>query len=175
MTLKDELGLLPRFLYIVVGVTLAVAAISSDYSDWALIEAGKLPPFGFILINLVALPLAAGIILWACIGRHREWRVADGEIRIRLLSLTSWRKTLHVKAEDISELTQESYDHERAGSRMTFGWIVILKDGRRLVSPKSFDGAGLDRARLQIESQIRKARPETDPLAEASRANGLSG
>jgi hypothetical protein len=91
------------------------------------------------------------------------------------LSLTSWRKTLHVKAEDISELTQESYDHERAGSRMTYGWIVILKDGRRLVSPKSFDGAGLDRARLQIESQIRKARPETDPLAEASRANGLSG
>jgi hypothetical protein len=49
-----------------------------------------------------------------------------------------------------------------------------LKDGRRLVSPKSFDKAGLDQARLQIESEMRKGRAETDPLAEASRANGLS-
>lgn len=72
MTLKDELGLLPRFLYILVGIALAAAAISSDYHDWALIQTGKLPPFGFILINMVALPLAAGIILWACIGRHRN-------------------------------------------------------------------------------------------------------
>jgi hypothetical protein len=175
VTLKDELGLLPRFLYIVVGIALAAAAISSDYHDWALIETGKLLPFGFILINMLALPLAAGIILWACIGRHREWRVADGQIRIRLLSLTSWRKTHYIKAEDIRALTPESYDHERAGSRIHHGWIVILTDGRRLVSPKSFDKAGLDQARLQIESEMRKGRPETDLLAEASRANGLSG
>jgi hypothetical protein len=173
MTLKDELGLLPRFLYIVVGITLAAAAIGSDYSDWALIEAGKLPPFGFILVNLVALPLAAGIILWACIGRHREWQVTDGQIRIRLLSLTSWRKTHHIKAEDIRELTSESYDHERAISRVTHGWIVILKDGRRLVSPKSFDGAELEKARLQIESRMRQPVAESDPLAESMRANGL--
>ena len=173
MTLKDELGLLPRFLYIVVGITLAAAAISSDYSDWALIAAGKLPPFGFILINVITLPLAAGIILWACIGRHREWRIAGGQIRIRLLSLTSWRKTHHIRVEDIRELMPESYDHERQGSRVTHGWIVIMKDGQRLVSPKSFDKAGLDGARLQIESQMRRARPETDPLAEARRANGL--
>ncbi len=174
MTLKDELGLLPRFLYIVVGITLATAAISSDYSDWALIAAGKLPPFGFILINVIALPLAAGIILWACIGRHREWRISDGEIRIRLLSLTSWRKTHYIKAEDIRELTPESYDHERPGSRIAHGWIILLKDGRRLVSPKSFDEAGLEQARLQIESEMRNGRAETDPLAEASCANGLS-
>ena len=174
MTLKDELGLLPRFLYIVVGIALAAAAISSDYSDWALIAAGKLPPFGFIVVNLIVLPLAAGIILWACVGRHREWRVADGQIRIRLLSLTSWRKTHHIKAYDIDQLMPESYDHERAGGRVHHGWIIILKDGRRLVSPKSFDKAGLDQARLQIESHMRAARPETDPLAEASRANGLS-
>jgi len=173
MTLKDELGLLPRFLYIVVGITLAVAVVDSDYSDWALIAAGKMPPVGFILINLIALPLALGIILWACIGRHREWRIADGQIRIRLMSLTSWRKTHYISAEDIRELTPESYDHERAGSRIHHGWIVSLKDGRRLVSPKSFDKTGLDQARLQIESQMRRARPETDPLAEASRANGL--
>ncbi len=175
MTLKDELGLLPRFLYIVVGITLATAAIGSDYSDWALITAGRLPPFGFLLINLITLPLAAGIILWACIGRHREWRITDGEIRIRLLSLTSWRKTHYIKAEDIDHLMPESYDHERAGSRITYGWIVTLKDGRRLVSPKSFDEAGLDQARLQIESQMRSPRSETDPLAESMRANGLSG
>jgi hypothetical protein len=175
MTLKDELGLLPRFLYIVVGTTLAAAAISSDYSDWALIAAGKLPPFGFILINLIVLPLAAGIILWACIGRHREWRINDGQIRIRLMSLTSWQKTRYIDAEDIRELTPESYDPERKGSRVHHGWIVSLKDGQRLVSPKSFDKAGLDEARLRIESEMRRPRPETDPLAEASRANGLSG
>lgn len=175
MTLKDELGLLPRFLYIVVGVTLAAAAIGSDYADWALIEAHKLPPFGFILINVIALPLAVGIILWACIGRHREWRVADGEIRVRLLSLTSWRKTHYIKAEDIQVLIPESYDHERAGSRIHHGWIVILADGRRLVSPKSYDKARLDQVRLQIESHMKRPRPETDPLAESSRANGLSG
>ncbi len=175
MTLKDELGLLPRFLYIVVGVTLAAAAISSDYHDWTLIEAGKLPPFGFLLINGIALPLAAGIILWACIGRHREWRISDGQIRIRLLSLTSWRKTHYIKAEEISQLTPESYDHERQGSRVTYGWIVILKDSRRLVSPKSVDKAGLEQAQLQIESQMRRPIPEIDPLAESMRANGLSG
>jgi len=173
MTLKDELGLLPRFLYIVVGITLAVAVVDSDYSDWALIAAGKMPPLGFILINLIALPLALGIILWACIGRHREWRIADGQIRIRLMSLTSWRKTHYISAEDIRELTPESYDHERAGSRIHHGWIVSLKDGRRLVSPKSYDKTGLDQARLQIESQMRRPRPEMDSLAEASRANGL--
>ncbi len=173
MTLKDELGLLPRFLYIVVGITLAVAVVDSDYSEWALIAAGKMPPLGFILINVIALPLAMGIILWACIGRHREWRISNGQIRIRLLSLTSWRKTHHINAEDIRELTPESYDHERAGSRIHHGWIVSLKDGRRLVSPKSFDKAGLDQARLQIESKMRQPRPETDPLAEVSRANGL--
>ena len=175
MTLKDELGLLPRFLYVVVGITLGAAAISSDYSDWALIEAHRLPPFGFILINLIALPLAAGIILWACIGRHREWRITEEGIRIRSLSLTSWRKTHHVKAGDIRELISESYEDERIGSRIRHGWIVMLADGRRLVSPKSFDKARLDLARLQIESQMRRARPEIDPLAEASRANGLSG
>lgn len=173
MTLKDELGLLPRFLYIVVGMTLAVAVIDSDYSDWALIAAGKMPPFGFILINLIALPLALGIILWACVGRHREWRITGEGIRIRLLSLTSWRKTHLIKAGDIRELSQESYDDDRAGSRVRHGWIVILSDGRRLMSPKSFDGAGLDRARLQIESQMRAVRRDTDPLAEARRANGL--
>jgi hypothetical protein len=175
MTLKDELGLLPRFLYIVVGITLALAAISNDYTDWALIAAGKLPPFGFILINGLALPLAAGIILWACIGRHREWRISYGQIRIRLLSLTSWRKMHYIKAEEISQLTPESYDDEREGSRVTHGWIIILKDGRRLVSPKTSDKTGLDQVRLHIESQMRKTGPEIDPLAEVSRANGLSG
>jgi hypothetical protein len=175
MTLKDELGLLPRFLYIVVGITLVVAAISSDYHNWTLIEAGKLPPFGFLLINVVALPLATGIILWACIGRHREWRIADGQIRIRLLSLTSWRKTRYIKAVEISQLTPESYADERAGRRVTHGWIIFLKDGRRLVSPKTFDKAGLDQVRLRIESQMRRPEPEVDPLAEAMRANNLSG
>jgi hypothetical protein len=174
MTLKDELGLLPRFLYIVFGVMLATAAIASDYNDWALIEAGKLPPFGFILMNLIALPLALGIILWACIGRHREWHIADGHIRIRLLSLTSWRKIHHIKAEDIRDVEQLSYDHERKGSRVAHGLIVTLKDGRRLISPKSHDEKRLEVARLHIESVARNPKPDNDPLAQAMNANGLS-
>ncbi|WP_155847531.1 hypothetical protein [Asticcacaulis benevestitus] len=174
MTLKDELGLLPRFLYILVGVMLAAAAIASDYSDWALIEAGKMPPFGFILMNMIALPLALGIVLWACVGRHREWHIGDGHIRIRLLSLTSWRKTHHIMAEDIRDVAQHSYDHERKGSRVTHGLIVTLKDGRRLISPKSHDEKRLEMARLHIESVMRSPLPDNDPLAQAMNANGLS-
>lgn len=174
MKLKDELGLLPRFLYIVVGITLATAAIASDYSDWALIEAHKMPPFGFILINIIALPLALGIILWACIGRHREWHIGDGQIRIRLLSLTSWRKTHHIKAEDIRTIEQHSYDHERKGSRVAHGLVVTLADGRRLTSPVCYDEKGLQTARLHIESIIRNPKPDNDPLAQAMNANGLS-
>lgn len=174
MTLKDELGLLPRFLYILFGVMLAAAAIASDYNDWALIEAGKMPPFGFILMNLIALPLALGIILWACIGRHREWHIADGHIRIRLLSLTSWRKTHHIMAEDIRDVEQHSYDPERKGNRVAHGLIVTLKDGRRLISPKSHDEKGLEIVRLHIESILRNPKPDNDPLAQAMNANGLS-
>jgi hypothetical protein len=173
MIVKDELGGLPRFVYVVVGLTLATAAISSDYHDWALIEAHKLPPFGFILINMVALPLALGLVLWACIGRHREWRISDGRIRIRLLSLTSWQRRHYITSDDIRELTQESYADERAGRPVMHGWIVTLHDGQRLVSPKSLDLAGLEVHRLQIESQMRVLKPAFDPLAEASRANGL--
>jgi len=157
----------------VVGITLGAAAIVSDYNDWALIAAGKMPPFGFILMNVIALPLALGIVLWAVIGRHREWRVADGEIRIRLLSLTSWRRTHHIPAHEIESVTQESYDPERGRSRVPHGWIVRLKDGRRLVSPKSFDAGALETARLQIESHMRAPVPDNDPLGQAARANGL--
>ncbi|MDV6329336.1 hypothetical protein [Asticcacaulis sp. 201] len=174
MKLKDELGMLPRALYVVVGLTLAAAAIASDYGNWALMQSGKVPATGIILMNLIALPLALAIIVWACIGRHREWHVADGRIRVRLLSLTSWRKTHHILAEDISAVIQESYDYERKGSRIAHGWIVTLKDGRRLVSPKSFDAEALNEARLRIESYMRQPLPQTDPLAESSRANGLS-
>ncbi|MFT4077240.1 MAG: hypothetical protein QM647_17060 [Asticcacaulis sp.] len=175
MILKDELGLLPRGLYIVIGLVLAAAAITSDYADWPLIAAHKLPPFGFILINLIALPLALALVLWGCIGRHREWRLSDEGIHIRLLSLTSWRKTRYIVAEDIRTLTQESYGDERPGRAIIHGWIVVLEDGQRLVSPQSLDGAALEVIRLQIESRMRRRKPDFDPLAEASQANGLSG
>jgi hypothetical protein len=173
MILKDELGWLPRALYVMVGLTLAAAAISSDYHGWARVEAHKLPPFGFILMNVLTLPLALGLVLWGCIGRHREWRISSAGIRIRLLSLTSWQKSQYIEGNDICELRQESYADERAGRPILHGWIVVLKDGRRLVSPKSPDPAGLETLRLQIESRMRAPKPDFDPLAEARRANGL--
>lgn len=174
MILKDKLGLLPRGLYILIGLVLAAAAIASDYADWRLVIAHKLPPFGVLLVNLVALPLALGVTLWGCIGRHREWHLGEAGIHIRLLSLTSWRKTWFIPAEHIRELTQEAYSDERPGRPVLHGWIIVMADGQRLVSPKSPDAARLEGVRLRIESRMRSVRPPFDPLAETSRANGLS-
>ena len=155
MTLKDELGAVPRTLYFLFGVLLAAATISTAYHDWPLIQSGKSAPVGFALETLIALPLALLIMVWACIGRHREWRIADNQIRVRNLSLTSWQTVRHIHAEDIASFSLESYAHDDAKKRMAYTLRLLLKDGRRLESPRTFDEVEAAKARLQIESMGR--------------------
>ncbi len=151
MTLKDDLGLAPRILYFLFGSLLAVATIATAYHDWPLVQAHKSSAIGFLLINIIALPLAVLIILWAVIGRHREWRVNEQDIRIRLLSLTSWQKTQHIDPQEIETLSVDSYAYEDRAGRTAHWLKVTLKDGKTYTSPKTFDKAAIDQAYSEVE------------------------
>ncbi len=152
MTLKDDLGPVPRFLYFAFGSLLAVATIATAYHDWPLVEAHKSSAIAFLLVNIISLPLAVLIILWAVIGRHREWRITGQAIRIRLLSLTSWQKTQHIPAQDIAAVAMDSYAYDDRAHR-TAHWLTITAvDGKTYSSPKSFDKTAIEKARAEIES-----------------------
>jgi len=165
MTLKD---LLPRF-------TLYRGrdhpGHGSDYSDRALIEAHKLfyPDQSYPR-------LLHGTFFATRLGSATECESLHGNPPFPIMADTGPQdNTGRQWQDDIGELISESYEDERIGSRIRHGWNVMLADGQRLVSPKSFDKAKLDLDQLRIESQMRKARLEIDPLTEASRANRLSG
>ncbi len=152
MTLKDDLGMVPRVLYGLFGFVLALATIGNDYHDWPLVEAGRQSLAVFIVVNLVALPLSILIVVWACIGRHREWRIAGNQIQVRLLSLTSWQKMQTIRADEISGFELQSFDHDDSHHRTAYWMTLTLNDGRRIESPKTFNKSEVDKARLQIES-----------------------
>ena len=151
MTLKDDLGMLPRVLYGIFGLVLALATIGNDYHDWSLVEAGRQSLVVFVLVNLLALPLSILIVLWACIGRHREWRIAGNRIQVRLLSLTSWQKMQTIQAAEISGFELQSFEHEDAHHRTAYWMTLTLSDGRRIESPKTFNKSEAEKACLQIE------------------------
>jgi len=139
MTLKDDLGLTPRVLYGMFGAVLAIAAIASAYHDWPLIQSGKAFWLPFVLINAFILPLSLLIVVWAVIGRHREWRIDARGIRIRVLSLTSWQKSLLVAPRDIIDIAVEDFPYEDKSGRSAHWIAVHLADGRVLKSPRMVD------------------------------------
>lgn len=139
MILKDDLGLTPRLLYGLFGLILAFATIASAYHDWPLVETGKSSWLIFVLVNICLLPLSLLIIVWAVIGRHREWRIGSQGIRIRLLSLTSWQKSEHVTPDRIESVTAESFPYDDRSGRSAHWVTVQLTDGRVLKSPRMSD------------------------------------
>ena len=151
MKLKDDLGATVRILYFLVGVVLGAATIATAYSDWPEVISGKMSPVGFGLLAVIAMPLALFIIVWACVGRHREWRIADDHVRIRLLSLTSWQRDLRIPADQIESLVREQYSYDDDQRRVAYGVTVTLRDGRVYRSPRTFDQGQAEQAWQSLE------------------------
>jgi hypothetical protein len=151
MKLKDDLGVAARVLYFIVGGVLGAAGLASAWGDFSAVAAHKASPAGIILVCLVILPLSLFVILWACIGRHREWRIGNDGIRIRLLSLTSWQKDLQIPAGDIAAFEREQYSYDDGSGRVAYGVTVTLKDGKTYRSPRSFNPKEAEAAWAEIE------------------------
>ncbi len=151
MKLKDDLGAAARTLYFLVGVVLGAATVAAAYSDWPAVSAGKASPLGLGLLGVIAMPLALFIIVWACVGRHREWRITEDHVRIRLLSLTSWQKDLRIPAGQIESLKREQYSYDDDNGRVAYGVIVTLRDGKTYRSPRTFDSRQAEQAWQRLE------------------------
>ncbi|WP_443747521.1 hypothetical protein [Asticcacaulis solisilvae] len=158
MKLKDDLGATVRTLYFLVGVVLAAATIASAWSEWPGVSSGKESPLGFGLLMIVAMPLSLFVIVWACVGRHREWKIGDDGVRIRLLSLTSWQKDLRVRAGEIETLTREQYNYDDNGGRVAYGVTMTLLDGKTYRSPRTFDAGQAEQAWQRLE-RLKAATP----------------
>lgn len=164
MKLVEDLGLPARLLYLAFGALLMIATIATAWHDWPLVQAHKLPWPGFALLFLIALPLSLLIMVWAGVGRHREWHVHDDHIHIHLISLTSWARTTQVDAAQIDRLTLDNAAYEDRGARTAYWLNLHLKDGRTLLSPKTFDKNLVTQARETLASKMAKA---ADPDADA--------
>jgi hypothetical protein len=157
MKLKDDLGVAARVLYFIVGVVLGAAGLASAWGDFPAVAAHKASPAGIILVCLIILPLSLFVILWACIGRHREWRI-DGEgIRIRLLSLTSWKHDLQIRPDEIAGFEREQYSYDDNSGRVAYGVTLKLKDGKAYRSPRSFNPKEAEAAWAEIERLAAKS------------------
>lgn len=152
MKLKDELGLPARMLYFLMGIVLGIATIASAFSQWPAVTAGKEPMLGFMLLVLIAMPLSLLIILWACVGRHREWRIDSDHIRIRMLSLTVWKRDVRIRPEQIESLSREQFSYDDEDGRIAYGITVHLRDGRDLQSPQTFSADQADMAWAKLQA-----------------------
>ena len=152
MTLKDHLGPVARTMFGATGGLLLIATVTTVFSDWPVIQAHKESSLGLLLTCAITLPLSLLIIIWASIGRFKEWRIEGDHLSIRLMSLTSWMRIVDIRPEEISAFAVESYDYEDGGSR-TAHWIVMtLRDGKRYKSPRTYDGEEIAEARMALDS-----------------------
>lgn len=158
MKLKDDLGFAARSLYFIMGVVLAVATVAAAFSQWPTVIAGKASPLSLILLLLllIASPLALFIIVWAVVGRHREWRIGDDHIRIRLLSLTSWQRDFRIHPEQIEAIDRQQYSYEDKAGRVSHAITVTLRDGRKLESPQTFDAGQADQAWQKLQAMSKR-------------------
>ena len=154
MKLVEDLGLPVRLLYVAFGALLMIAAIASAWHDWPLVQAHKLSWTGFALLLAVALPVSLLIMVWAAVGRHREWHVHDSHIHIHHISLTAWARTTQVEADQIAAMTVENAAYEDRAKHTAYWLDVRLKDGRTLRSPKTFDRSLVDQAQQPLGEKI---------------------
>jgi hypothetical protein len=143
MKLKDDLGLPARSLYFIMGVVLAIATVAAAFSQWP-------------MLLLIAIPLAMFIIIWAIVGRHREWRIGEDHIRVRLLSLTSWHRDFRIHPEQIETINRQQYSYDDKQGRVSHAITVTLRDGRTLESPVTFDAGQADQAWQKLEGLCKR-------------------
>ena len=165
MKLVEDLGLPARLLYLAFGVLLMTAAIATAWHDWPLVQMHKLSWLNFALLLIVALPVSLLIMVWAAVGRHREWHVHDDHIHIHLISLTSWARTTQVDAAQIEALTLDNAAYEDRGGHTAYWLDLRLKDGRTLLSPKTFDKNLAVQAQQTLASKIAGT---ADPVPDSS-------
>jgi hypothetical protein len=156
MKLKDDLGLPARSLYFIMGVVLAIATVAAAFSQWPMVVAGKASPLSLVLLLLIAIPLALFIIIWAIVGRHREWRIGEDHIRVRLLSLTSWHRDFRIHPEQIETINRQQYSYDDKQGRVSHAITVTLRDGRTLESPVTFDAGQADQAWQKLEGLCKR-------------------
>ena len=156
MKLKDDLGFAARSLYFIMGVVLATATVAAAFSQWPAVIAGKASPLSLILLLLIASPLSLFIIVWAVVGRHREWRIGDDHIRVRLLSLTSWQRDFRIHPEQIEAVDRQQYSYDDKAGRISHAITVTLRDGRKLESPQTFDAAQADQAWQKLQGLCKR-------------------
>ena len=154
MKLVEDLGLPARLLYLAFGALLMTAAVATAWHDWPLVQAHKLPWLNFALLLIIALPVSLLIMVWAAVGRHREWHVHDDHIHIHLISLTSWARTTQVEAAHIETLTLDNAAYEDRGGHTAYWLNIRLKDGRTLLSPKTFDQNLAARAQQTLAAKM---------------------
>ncbi len=164
MKLVEDLGLPARLLYLAFGALLMTATIATAWHDWPLVQMHKLPWIGFTLMLLVALPVSLLIMVWAAVGRHREWHVHDDHVHIHLISLTSWARTTQVNTAQIEALTLDNAAYEDRGGHTAYWLALRLKDGRTLLSPKTFDKNLVSQAQQTLAAKMTGA---ADPGADS--------
>jgi len=152
MKLKDDLGLPARSLYFIMGIVLAIATVASAYSQLPSIMAGKASALSLALLLLIASPLALFIMVWAVVGRHREWRIADDHVRVRLLSLTSWQRDFRIHPEQIEAMDRQQFSFDDKAGRVSHAITITLRDGRTLESPQTFDAGQADQAWQKLQA-----------------------
>lgn len=151
MKIKDSLGLTARCLYFIMGVVLSVATVASTFEQWPAISAGKTSPMGLAVLMLIIIPLALFIMVWAVVGRHREWRIEDNRIRVRLLSLTSWKRDYLIYPEQVESIDRQQYSDD-SHTRVAHTITITLRDGSTFASPKILDGFQADQAWRKVEA-----------------------
>ncbi|MBW8880971.1 MAG: hypothetical protein JF615_05935, partial [Asticcacaulis sp.] len=139
MTFKDHLGPVARTMFALIGVLLLIVAVATMYRDWPLVETHKSSLLGFILTCLIALPLSLLVVVWAAIGRMKEWRIGDDGIRMRMMSLTAWARQEQVQPGDIADITVETFAYEDQRNRSAHWLVLTTTDGRRFKSPRVYD------------------------------------
>lgn len=150
MTFKDNLGMVARTMFALIGVLLLVVAVATIYSDWPKVEAHKSSVIGFILTCLITLPLALLIVVWAAIGRLKEWRITSDHVRVRLMSLTTWQHEVRLKPDDIADVAVEAFAYD-VGRNRTAHWVMVTTtDGKRYKSPRVFDAMVIEVMRDRI-------------------------
>jgi hypothetical protein len=124
MKLKDDLGFAARSLYFVMGVVLATATVAAAFSQWPAVIMGKASPLSLILLL----------------------QIGQDHIRVRLLSLTSWRRDFRIHPEQIESIDRQQFSYDDKAGRTSHAITVTLRDGRKLESPQTFDAGQAEQA-----------------------------
>ena len=152
MTFKDNLGLLARTMFALIGLFLLVVAVATIYHDWPLVETHRSPLFGFVLTCLITIPLGLLILVWAVIGQTKAWHISSDHIRVNLMSLTAWQREIRLRSDEIADIAVETFAYDDVGRRTAHWIIVTTTDGRRFKSPRVYDAMVIEVLRNKIAS-----------------------